>query len=213
MHVQGATHLPDPRRRYWIASANVGRLDGVGGGEVGDGAGDFEDAVEGAGGKVELGHCHLDEGAGLGRELLLAALADLAGAECGVGGSRGVGRARLAVVARDLVVPGARDAVADGARGLGVGERGELVVVDARDFGKQVDAVQERAGDAALVAQHGALGAGAGGDGVAVVAAGAGVHGGNEHEVGGVGDGAVDAGDGDDAVLERAGGGIRARRR
>ena len=53
------------------------------GGEVGDGAGDFEDAVVGAGGEALLLHGAFEEAFGVGGEL--TKLADLAGAHLGVG--------------------------------------------------------------------------------------------------------------------------------
>ncbi len=66
-----------------------------------------------------------------------------------------------------------------------------------------VDAVHERAGDAALVLGDDARRAGAGAGGVAVIAARAGVHGGHQLEVGGEGERSLGAADGDDLVFKR----------
>ena len=66
-----------------------------------------------------------------------------------------------------------------------------------------VDAVEQGTADAFLVAGDGHGGAATFFDRVAVVAARAGIHGSDEHEVGGVGDGSQGTGDGDDFVFER----------
>lgn len=60
-----------------------------------------------------------------------------------------------------------------------------------------VDAIHHGARNPLLIPCYHTVGAGAGVGGVAVVATGAGVLGGDEHEVGGKGDGAGGAGDGD----------------
>ncbi len=67
-----------------------------------------------------------------------------------------------------------------------------------------VDAVQQRAGDSAAVALDGAVFAGARviGDAGAEIAAGTGVHGGDEHEFRGKSEALGGAGDGDDAILQ-----------
>ncbi len=67
----------------------------------------------------------------------------------------------------------------------------------------QVDAVEERAADAAHVAFDLQRVAFAGVAGVAEVAAGARVHGGDQHEAGGKGGGVEGTRDGDRALLER----------
>jgi hypothetical protein len=67
----------------------------------------------------------------------------------------------------------------------------------------EVDAVEQRAGDALAVFSISGVGSSGTRVWVAVVAAGAGVHGGDEHEAGGEGEGAGGAGDGDGAVFER----------
>ena len=69
------------------------------------------------------------------------------------------------------------------------------------DLDVEVDAVHEWAADFVEVAADGARGAGAFDGGVVVVAAGAGVHGCDEHEGGGVFDGGLGAADGDAAFF------------
>ncbi len=71
------------------------------------------------------------------------------------------------------------------------------------DLDVEVDAVHERAADFVEVAADGARGAGAFDGGVVVVAAGAGVHGCDEHEGCGVFDGGLGAADGDAAFFHR----------
>lgn len=112
--------------------------------------------------------------------------------ECGVG-------FEWATVAVDLFDAGIDDLFADGV-GVGAGFfLGEEFVGDAWDFDMDVDAVDEGAGDAGHVFIHGAVGGGVGGE----VAFLGGIHGGDEHEACGKGDGGVGAGDGDGLVFER----------
>jgi len=66
-----------------------------------------------------------------------------------------------------------------------------------------VDPVEEGPGDARPVALHGWRGTGALVPGVAQVPAGAGIHGGDEHEAGRIGQADGGPGDGDAVVLER----------
>ena len=136
-------------------------LDGVAAVEVGDGAGELEDPMKGAGAELQLRHRRLDERlAGL---VQLAVLAHLGWPHVGVGLVQEAAvaprrervfrqRFRQAVA---LDGAGAFDAGANGAAGLteAVGE--ELVVVDARDVNVDVDAVEEGAGDALLIASDG----------------------------------------------------------
>ena len=65
-----------------MASAMCGNGDGGGGFEVGDSAGDLEDAVVGAGAEALLLHSALEEPFGIGGEL--AEGADLLGGHLGV---------------------------------------------------------------------------------------------------------------------------------
>ena len=79
----------------------------------------------------------------------------------------------------------------------------QLVKGDGVHLHAQVDAVQKRAGHPAAVLPHRTGRAGAGAGGVAVVAAFAGVHGGYQLEVAGVGGASGGAAHGDLAVLQR----------
>ena len=143
-------------------------MDGVGLGEVGDGAGDFEDAVVRAGGEGELFHGLLEELAGFG--VYRAVLADLRVRHAGVaGGEAGGGGGE----AGSLAGAGGDDAFAEGGGGFagflgldfGEGEGG--------GFDVEVDAIEEGAGDAGAVALDLGRGAAAFAFGVAEVAAGA----------------------------------------
>ena len=136
-------------------------LDGVAAVEVGDGAGEFEDAMEGAGAQLQLRHRRLDER--FARLVEFAVLAHLGRSHVGVGlvqeaavalGQEGIFGQRLRqAVALDGA--GGLDAGANGAAGFAEAVSEELVVVDARDVNVDVDAVEERAGDALLVACDG----------------------------------------------------------
>jgi len=77
-----------------------------------------------------------------------------------------------------------------------------FVLRETRDFDVDVDAVQEGTGDALQIFLDHLLAARTGFDGVAEVAAGTGVHGGDHHDAGGVGHGAGDAGNRDVAVFQ-----------
>ena len=79
----------------------------------------------------------------------------------------------------------------------------EVGVFDLGDVDVHVNAVKERAREFFAIGVDLGLSAGTFVGGVAEVAAGAGVHGGDEHEVGGVGGFGAGAGDGDFLVFER----------
>ena len=83
------------------------------------------------------------------------------------------------------------------------GHLGELGERDGGDLDVQVDAVEQGAGDATQVLLDLGRRAGAGAAGIGPVSAGAGVHGGDEDEVGGEGRAAEGPADGDLAFLER----------
>ena len=78
---------------------------------------------------------------------------------------------------------------------------GQLFVIHARDFDVDVAAVQERATDFLLVVGDSVSSATALFDGVAVEAAGAGIHGCDQHKVRGVGDCALGTRDRDNFIL------------
>ena len=79
----------------------------------------------------------------------------------------------------------------------------EVAKIDRRHFNVQVDTVEQWPGNAAEVSRHGGLRAGARACGVTVIAAWAGVHGGDEHKFTRERDRAVHARDGHNAVLKR----------
>ena len=86
--------------------------------------------------------------------------------------------------------------------GLCFGSLTKFVEFHRRHFHHDINAIQQRAGDAAGVLPHGALGAGATAAGVAVPAAFAGVHGANQHKFCRVGHCAYDPGNGHLAVFQ-----------
>ncbi len=141
----------------------MGGGDFVGGGEVGDGAGEFDDAVMGAGGEVHLtgGGAHQL----LARRVERAVLAYLAGAHVGVRDAR---RARKAGA---LAGAGRFDAPTHGGRGFRRADGGQLLVGDARHVEMDVNAVEQGAADPLRVAADLLVRAGAGALAVARVAA------------------------------------------
>ena len=94
---------------------------------------------------------------------------------------------RLAVLeeAGVLALAGGEDAGADLGGAFGGGAAAELFVLHGGDFDVDVDAVEQRAADLGDVALDHGRGAHAVAGLVVEVAAGAGVHGGGEHEAGG----------------------------
>lgn len=163
--------------------------------QIGDGAGDFQDAVIGAGGKCKFLHGVLEllakrcvEGAvftDVG--LLHAAVATLGG---------------MVLVALELDRTCGGATVAD--RGGGFAGLGGTQFFDAEGgcLDVNIDAVEEGAADAGSVALDLGEGAAAGVGGVAGITTGAGVHGADEHESGGEGDFGGAAGNGDLSVFE-----------
>src|SRR5690348_10442101 len=176
--------------------AEVLGLDGGGGIEVGDGAGDFKDAVVGACGKAEAGDGVFEELFAFGRDG--AVFADELGSHLGVGVGLSFGSKAL------LLAPaGGDDAGADGGGILAGGRSAKLFVFHGGNFDVNVDAVEKRAGDFGDVALNHGRRAAAFAGGIAEVAARARVHGGGEHEARWKGDGNGGAGNGDGAVFER----------
>jgi len=129
--------------------------------EVGDGAGDFEDAVVGAGAEALLLHGFFEDALGVAGEL--AVEADLLGAHLGVGvdGLGGGTGGAFGALAGDgeagvLALAGGEDALADFGGALGGGHAAQLLILDGGDFDVDVDAVEQGAGDFADVAlDHG----------------------------------------------------------
>lgn len=141
--------------------------------EVGDGAGHAQDAVVGAARPFELLHAFPELGPA--RAVELAVVVDLAR------------RQVLVEFALPLALQVGRCLYARGNHGgaLAFVGRSEDVGMDRGHFHLDIDAVQQRAGDAVLVTQADVCRAAAGHALVAVVAARAGIHGGDQLEVGG----------------------------
>lgn len=165
-------------------------LDGLAAVQVGNGAGHPADAVVAPGGEPHAVKGPLHNAlAGLVQlaEFLQGAL---------VQGPVAPGAAPSVLDAAGLVHP-----LLDFGGGFPLVPAGELVKLQGGDLHKQVDAVQQGAGEAGEVALHLRLGAAATPRGVAVPAAFAGVHGAHQHELAGVGHRPGGPGDLDPAVL------------
>lgn len=165
--------------------SDVFRPDGLRVFEVGDCPSDLADFVMGAGGKAELGHRLLQYHLAVGVEG--AELFDLLVGHCRVG--------RWFAVAEAVCLDVAGfDDVGFHCLGAELGGSGaELGEGDWGDVDVDVDAVNERAGDFREVSFNLAGGAFAASPVGAEVAAGAGVHSGNEHKAGGESDGFLGA--------------------
>jgi len=142
-------------------------LDGLASGQVGDGPRHLEDAGVGADGESEAVGDHL--------EPLLALLVDGAEAADVPRLHLGIGVQAEGAQAAELEFAGAVDAVADRPACFSVARIGELLVADAGDLDVQVDAVEQRSGEARALALDHRRGAGAVVLRVAEVAAGAGL--------------------------------------
>lgn len=138
---------------------DVGRLDDVGAGEVGNGTGELENAVEGEGGKLEA------LGGGLKERLRggvhEAVFANLRRPHVGVAGDAGAGEALRLTLAGGLYTG------ANIHRALAVAGIGELFILDAGYLDVDIDSIQQGAGETFLVAGDGAGRAGAFPGGVA----------------------------------------------
>ena len=164
-------------------------------GKVGDRPRDAQDAVIAA-----RGEAHGLKGAAhqlLALRRKRAEAAQLAAAHARVAGGAGGGEAPA------LDRPGGVHAFFDLFRALRRRAAAQLVEFQSRDLCDDVDAVQQRPGDTALIAAHLRLAALAAPGGMAVPAAFAGVHRAHQHEAAGIGDRAGHARDRDEAVLER----------
>ena len=155
--------------------------------EVGDGAGHAQDAVVAAGGEA-----HAVEGAAHQRLSFPAQAAEAAQL---LAVHAGVGHGAVVPEALSLDGAGGVDALFDLRRALGRGLAAQLVILQRRDLHNQVDPVQQRAGDTAVVAAHLLRRAAAAARGVPVPAALAGVHRAHQHEAGREGHRPRDAGD------------------
>lgn len=118
--------------------------DGFGGGEVGHGAGNFQDAVVGAGTEVELGHGDADQVLGVVAELAMAL--DLARAH-----ARVAIHFRVGMETGALGFAGALDAFANGGRRFFGARAGDVAVFDGGHFDVEVDAIEERTRNALAI--------------------------------------------------------------
>lgn len=125
-----------------------------------------------------------------------AVLPDHGRGHIGIAGDAG------ALIAPLLHLSGGVDPAADLLRALRLLLAAHGLVLHRRHLHVHIDAVQQGAGDAAQVALHLTVRAGAAAGGMAEPAAAAGVHGAHQHEPTGQGQGAGGTGDGDHAVLQ-----------
>ena len=175
--------------------ADVRGADDLAAVEVGDGAGDLHDAVIGAGGQREAVEGRSQHTVGL--VVHDADLVELSGFDAGVTPDG------HALKAGSLDIPRLVDPTAYLCAEFLAALGGQVVVLDRRHLDMDVDAVQHGTGDAVEVLLHRGLGTGAVLPGMIEIPAGAGVHGGYQHEARRIGVGAVSAGDGHRAVLKR----------
>ena len=135
--------------------------------EIGDGAGDLEDARVAAGGEAEA----------LGDEFEEAVPGFVRLAMFTNEARRHLGVAVDAAVAEALFLDGAAgfDAAGDDLRGFGVGAIDEIAILHRRDFDLDVDAVEQGAGDLGAIALDDHRRAGIGVGRVGKIAAGAGM--------------------------------------
>jgi len=163
--------------------------------KVCDRAGDFEDAVVGAGGESETVGNEFQKAIAGG--IQFAVFADKARRHLGV---------RMDFQPFEplqLQVAGAFDPRCYGGGAFAVGPVGKIAVFDRRDFDVDIYPVHERTGYSGAVAVDVARGTGAGVGRIAEIAAGTGVECGDQHQPRRIGDGCQSTGDCDPAVFER----------
>ena len=178
----------------------MGRPDFIGAGQVGHRPRHFDDAMQGAGGQVQLQRRPLQQR--LGGALQGAVVPDPGAGHFGVGPR---GRIRLVLAGGEpgfLDGAGRRHPLPRRRRPFRPVRGQQAVVLDRRHFHKDVNPFQQRAADAPLVAGQGRRAAHAFLARMGHITAGAGVHRPHQHKAGRVGDGAGDAGDGDGFVLQ-----------
>lgn len=124
--------------------------------QVGDGAGHLEDAVVGAGRETEAVGYHLQHPVAVGVQF--AEFLDEARRHLGIAMDFG------AAVALLLNMAGALDPPGDVGRTFRLAAISKIAILDRRHLDVDVDAVQQRAGNAGTVAVDGDGGAGAGVD-------------------------------------------------
>ena len=147
-------------------------FDDIGAIQVGDGAGQLENTVEGAGGEVELLHGGTQQA--LCWRLDLAKFPDLHGCHLGIADKFGALEPFL------LNLSGGFDTAAYLIRAFAHRIIGKLFVFHTGDFYEDVDAIQERAAKPLLITRDFSGGAFAFLDRVSEIATGAGVHGGDQ---------------------------------
>ena len=162
--------------------------------QVGDGAGQLEQAVVGARRKLELAHGRFHQRArGIVQDAEFAHFR----------------RAHICIAADissleapPLALAGRFHPETNGFRRFPKSLVAQLLILYPGDFDVDVDAVQQRAGDTLLVLGDRAGGAGTLLDRIPIIAAGAGVHGSHQLEIGGESQRALRPADGDDLVLD-----------
>src|SRR5579875_3264258 len=188
----------------------------VGAAEIGDGSRHFEEAIVGTGGEAELlnggteQRFYLRAKGAVGAQFTRAHLGvavDASGRGFGgrqpllSGGVRVIRQGLGETLGLDLACT-ANALANDFGAFSGVGGK-QLLFGEAGHLHMEVNAVEQGAGDSFKVLLHAAGLAGALAKDVAEIAAGAGVHGGNEGEIGGIGVGGVDTGYLHNAIFER----------
>src|SRR4051812_39105295 len=157
--------------------ADVFGRDGVGFREVGDGAGDFQNAVVGAGAQIQFRHGDANQFLGFVAEF--AVLFDLPRTHPGV-----AIHFRVGMETRSLFFAGVLDAVANGGGRFFGARAGDVAVFDGGHFDVEIDAIEERAGDALAITMDLGWTATTLAFQIAEVTAWTRVHRGNEHELG-----------------------------
>ena len=190
---------------------DVGDADDVVAREIGDGSRHFQNPVVGPRREVHGRDGRSEQGLRL--RLQRAVGANLPGAHVGVAVDprlrrklflRAVGQGGfVSGEAHPLPEPCGEHPRPDRRRGFSCGRRGQLVVFQSWNLYVQVYSVEQRPGNSLEIFVDGGLGAGAGFHRVAVEAARARVHRGDEREAGRVRERRSGAGDGDVAVFER----------
>ena len=164
--------------------------------QVGNGAGDLEDTTVGTGRELEALHCHAEHVETLG--IRLCELMEHTFRHHGV--------AMDAFERQEtflLNLTGSNDALTNGRRWLAWFHLRQLRKRHRLYLAMDVDTVEQRAGDFVHVTLYLAGSADAMMGGIAIVAAGTGVHGGDEHERAGVLHVVFGTADGDDPVFQR----------
>ena len=173
----------------------MGGLDFFGAGEIGDGAADFEHPAVGAGAQTQF----IDRGFEQSLRVVIhgAITLDISRAHLGVGVD--VSFLKPLQLNRPRII----DALANHLRGFSGVAAGEVLIADRRHFDLNVDAIEERAGDARAIALDLQRRADAFFLRIGEKTAGARVHGRDQHDAGGIIDRAERARNGDIAVLQR----------